>query len=87
MPDHVHMLLQRDSADPSLRPIDLVVRDLKARVTHEARRRTLLGQDEHLWQRGYFDRIVRTQEEHDALRAYIETNPLRWALRRQRAST
>jgi REP element-mobilizing transposase RayT len=86
MPDHVHILVLRDS-NSALLPLDLLVRDVKARVTHEARARAMVGPHEHLWQRGYFDRIVRSQEEHDALRAYIDTNPMRWTLRRQRAST
>ena len=87
MPDHVHLLVQRNTAASGLRPLDMLVRDLKARVKNEARARALLASGEQLWQRGYFDRVVRTPEEHDALRVYIETNPLRWSLRRQRAST
>lgn len=87
MPDHLHLLIQRDMANPVLTPLDLLVRDMKARVTHEARAQALIGRGEQLWQRGYFDRIVRSQDEHHALRAYIETNPLRWTLHRQGAST
>ena len=86
MPDHLHFLINRDTADTALPPVDVLVRDLKARVTHEARSRALITVHEQLWQRGYFERIVRSQEEHDVLRAYIETNPLRWSLRRERAS-
>ena len=33
-----------------------------------------------VWQRGYFDHIIRTPDDLDRLRAYIESNPLRWAL-------
>jgi putative transposase len=82
MPDHVHLLVQRDTVDAHPTSLDLLVRDLKAKVTHEARTGELLAPREPLWQRGSFDRIVRTQAEHDALRTYIETNPLRWTLRR-----
>jgi len=87
MPDHIHLLVQRDNGDPVVEPLDMVLRDLKARVTHEARGRALIRRGEQLWQRGYFDRIVRSQQEHDALRAYIETNVLRWTLHRKRSST
>jgi len=36
-----------------------------------------------VWQRGYFEHIVRTPDELGRLRQYIETNPLRWGLDRE----
>ncbi len=33
-----------------------------------------------VWQRGYFEHILRSQHELDRLRRYIELNPLRWSL-------
>jgi putative transposase len=32
-----------------------------------------------VWQRNYFDRVVRNEDELDAIRAYIDENPARWA--------
>jgi len=32
-----------------------------------------------VWQRGYYDRIVRNQRALDAIRRYIRDNPVRWA--------
>jgi REP element-mobilizing transposase RayT len=32
-----------------------------------------------VWQRGYYDRIVRNERELDAIRQYIWDNPRRWA--------
>jgi len=32
-----------------------------------------------LWQPGYYDRILRNEEEWRARRRYIERNPGRWA--------
>jgi REP element-mobilizing transposase RayT len=34
---------------------------------------------QHIWQRDYYERIIRNQRELDALRAYITDNPRRWA--------
>jgi REP element-mobilizing transposase RayT len=31
-----------------------------------------------VWQRNYYERIVRNNREWDAIRQYIETNPLNW---------
>ena len=35
---------------------------------------------ERVWQRGYFDRIVRIDREYAATVEYILTNPARWGL-------
>ena len=32
-----------------------------------------------LWQRGYYDRIVRSDSELEKFRSYIEANPARWS--------
>ena len=34
--------------------------------------------DRKIWQRGYYDRIIRNEKELDTFRKYISTNPLRW---------
>jgi len=31
-----------------------------------------------VWQRGYYERIIRNEREYDAVRAYIIANPDRW---------
>jgi putative transposase len=31
-----------------------------------------------IWQRGYFERVVRTEEELEAIRSYIFENPAAW---------
>lgn len=36
-----------------------------------------------VWQRNYYERIVRSQRELERIREYIATNPARWALDRE----
>jgi REP element-mobilizing transposase RayT len=36
-----------------------------------------------LWQRNYYDHVIRNERELDKIREYIATNPLRWALDRE----
>jgi len=36
-----------------------------------------------LWQRNYYDHIIRNEESLNRVREYIETNPLRWELDRE----
>lgn len=36
-----------------------------------------------LWQRNYYERVIRDEEEHRRLRRSIRDNPLKWALDRE----
>ena len=33
-----------------------------------------------LWQRGFYDHVIHEKAELNRIRAYVEENPLRWAL-------
>jgi REP element-mobilizing transposase RayT len=39
-----------------------------------------------LWQRGFYEHAIRTEDELNRLRRYIQHNPLRWALDRENSS-
>lgn len=48
---------------------------------------TLLGRTGPVWQRNYYERVIRNEEELKALRKYIRENPIRWALRQTTLKT
>ena len=88
MPNHVHGIIvldERDevSADSALsegtKPgsIPSIVGNYKSLVTRRINnlRRKPGGK---VWQRGYYERIIRNEREYDAIRAYIRANPDRW---------
>ncbi len=60
-----------------------VVHRLKSLTTTRYRRGVLRhswrASPDRLWQRNYFDRIIRDEEELNRVRQYVEENPLRWA--------
>jgi putative transposase len=59
--------------------IPTVVRMFKASVTHRVRQ--ALGRpDMTVWQRGYYERVVRGDNDLQRAREYILNNPLRWTL-------
>lgn len=37
------------------------------------------GNNDFKWQRGYYDRIIRNENELNSVREYIYYNPLKWA--------
>jgi REP element-mobilizing transposase RayT len=34
--------------------------------------------DMQVWQRGYWERVIRNEQELNAIRKYIQENPIRW---------
>ncbi len=71
MPDHIHLVLQGMSDESDLRRC---VKLMKQRVEHVARKEFHVV---HLWQKGYYDHILRSRHAvEDAIR-YVLENPVR----------
>ena len=34
--------------------------------------------NKRIWQRNYYDRIIRNEQEYEKIYEYIENNPLKW---------
>jgi putative transposase len=88
MPNHVHALVAIDSkTDPSeskRKPGELragslgaIVGPFKAAVTRAARAEGIVGRDP-VWQRGFWEHIVRGPKALTRIRQYIIENPGRW---------
>jgi len=73
MPDHLHVLAEGTSPSSDFREF---VRVYKQQSSFTWKRRT--GQE--LWQRGYFDRVLRADEDTVAVARYILENPVRASL-------
>ncbi len=72
MPNHVHgvlMLADEPVRAGHARPLHVIVGSFKSAVSRR------LGS---VWQRSYWERVVRSENELDQIRDYIEDNPLRW---------
>ena len=76
MPDHIHMLIRLDYgsmwASTPTNKIASIVRSFKVLVTKE------IG--ESIFQRSYYDHIIRNQYDYDEIWEYIENNPRKWAI-------
>jgi putative transposase len=73
MPDHLHALIEGQSAHSDLRKCIRMFRQRSGRLF-----RTRF--DRRLWQEGYFDRFLRNDEASPSVIAYIIANPLRATL-------
>ena len=70
MPDHLHILLQGKGPD-ALLPV--FVRDFKQRSSYVFRQRY----GKALWQRSYYDHVLRKDEDIRSVARYIFENPVR----------
>lgn len=90
MPDHVHGTVriapgqtraqQTAPTQPGAQqaaPLHLIVRAFKSTSAVAINRLTGVS-GRRVWQRNYYERIVRNQDELEKIRGYISQNPLRW---------
>jgi REP-associated tyrosine transposase len=73
MPDHLHLLVHGMGADATLTPF---IKMAKQRSGYLFRRRT----GAPLWQEGYFERTIRSDEDLAAVALHIQANPVRAGL-------
>ena len=66
-------------SQPVAGSLPTVIRTFKAAVTRNARRTMQVGSI-RIWQRGYFDRVIRNERELERVREYIANNPAKWDL-------
>lgn len=83
MPDHFHVILLMIRADPSSAPtVSDIVRSFKRYSTIEyiklVKEGLAIPFEKKLWQRSFYDHIIRCQEDYEEVYNYIENNPRAW---------
>ena len=73
MPDHFHWLVELHNGD-----LPKLMQATKSRSARAINQQS--GRNEALWQKGYFDRALRREEDLRAAARYIIANPLRAGL-------
>ena len=87
MPNHVHLLIQIEHPGAlgghMGPPLQEVVGWYKAMTTNQYIQSVKAGElppfEKRLWQRGYYDHIIRDDNDFLACWTYIDQNPVRWA--------
>ncbi len=80
MPNHIHaIIIIREQPAATEKSLPTIMAQYKSAVTkaivHSLPNRKI-------WQKSYFDRIIRTDQGYRAAWKYIDENPLRWYLNR-----
>ena len=87
MPNHVHLILKiEDCTTNTDHHLGKIIGKLKSLAAHEYRllKEKGLVRDigSKLWQANYWDKIVTSHEQLEAIRAYIVNNPKKWSIDR-----
>lgn len=76
MPDHVHLLLcipeDQDGRSMIAPTVSRIIQQFKGYVTKKA--------GHPVWQKSFYDHIIRNQAEYCAVWEYIETNPIQYKI-------
>ena len=84
MPDHIHLLLRFDwnlgTENPSP-TLGNVIGWFKYQVTKQVDMQICLN-GAKLFQRSYYDHVIRNQQDYDEIWQYIENNPRKWFLQK-----
>lgn len=73
MPNHIHMIIiiHSEKEQTKLIPtISRIIQQFKGAISKQV--------GFPLWQKSFYDRIIRNQIEYEQINEYIETNPLKW---------
>ena len=77
MPDHIHIIVQIENgsmwASTPTNKVSNIVRSIKTLTTKE------IG--ESIFQRSYYDHIIRNQQDFNKIWEYIENNPENWKIK------
>ena len=86
MPDHLHFILNIKERHIG-RSLQDVMRYFKTMTTNEyirgVKNNTLSPFNKKLWQKSYYDHIIRNQEDYNEVWEYIDNNPQKLILQNQ----
>lgn len=70
MPNHIHMILIVEKETTT--PISRAIKQYKEYITKRIK--------EHIWQKSYYDHIIRNEKDYLRIWKYIDENILKWEL-------
>jgi hypothetical protein len=71
MPNHIHRIICfKELGGRGNPPLQNIIRDLKSFTTYKY--------GAVLWQRSYYDHIIRNPKDYEEAWNYIDGNPLKW---------
>ncbi len=75
MPNHIHGIVVISEGGQSRPPLPKIIQGYKSVTTRMCFKYNL----KTIWQRNYYEHIIRSELEYQEICKYIENNPLNWA--------
>ena len=89
MPDHLHLIVTIQERHTG-RSLPDIMQFFKTMTTNDYIRGVKAGIlapfEKKLWQKSYYDHVIRNQQDYDETWQYIENNPSKWMLVYQKES-
>ena len=82
MPDHIHLLLRIEGTGNPSPTLGNVIGWYKYQTTKRINQ-TDATQGLQVFQRSYYEHVIRNQQDYDSVWEYIENNPRKWAIKKQ----
>jgi len=76
MPNHIHMIIVITDGTPGCAS---PTKSMLAKITNAFKSLTTRKFGKSIWQRGYHDHIIRSENEYLRIWQYIDENPAKWA--------
>ena len=75
MPNHIHLIIRIDGEDENGRPmvaptVDRIIKQFKGYVSKTV--------NEQIWQKRFYDHVIRGREDYEEISRYICENPENW---------
>ena len=74
MPNHIHEIVVIYEGGQGRPPLPKIIQGYKSVSTRMCFKYNI----KIIWQRNYYDRIIRNRQEYEEICIYIENNPLKW---------
>ena len=84
MPNHIHFIIEilNQQGEHIGSPLPTIIQWFKTMTTNEyiklVKQNKLPNFNKRVWQRNYYENIIRTEEIHLKVAEYIKNNPLKW---------
>ena len=73
MPNHIHFLVEMGNGETSLNiPLSRFVGAIKGKISRVCKKA--------IWQRGFYERVIRDEQDLHNVQVYMQNNPLKWTL-------
>ncbi len=83
MPNHIHLLLFVNENGASRTSPPTVQHSVVSRFVSTFKRFCNKEYGSNIWQRHFYDHIIRNQRDYDEIWQYIENNPRKWILQNE----